>query len=78
MQLVRLLITPADVDGGSTDACGILSLSVDIDTFGCDDLGDNDVVLTVTDNNGNVSTCTAVVTVEGDLPVVDITGRSLT
>ena len=66
-------ITPADVDGGSEDACGILNYEIDIDTFGCDDLGDNDVVLTVTDNNGNSSSCTAVVTVEGDLPVVDIT-----
>ncbi|MDB9961477.1 HYR domain-containing protein, partial [Oceanihabitans sp.] len=66
-------ITPADVDGGSEDACGILNYEIDIDTFGCDDLGANDVVLTVTDNNGNSSSCTAVVTVEGDLPVVDIT-----
>jgi hypothetical protein len=66
-------ITAADVDGGSTDACGILSYAIDVDSFGCDDLGDNDVVLTVTDNNGNSSSCTAVVTVEGDLPVVDIT-----
>ncbi|MDB9961531.1 HYR domain-containing protein, partial [Oceanihabitans sp.] len=66
-------ITAADVDGGSEDACGIFSYAIDIDTFGCDDLGANDVVLTVTDNNGNESSCNAVVTVEGDLPVVDIT-----
>ena len=57
-------ITAADVDGGSNDACGIASIAIDIDTFTCDtDLGPNDVTLTVTDNNGNVSTCIAVVTV---------------
>jgi uncharacterized protein YrzB (UPF0473 family) len=62
-------ITAADVDGGSTDACGIASLAIDIDTFTCDaDLGPNDVVLTVTDVNGNVSTCTAVVTVIDNIP----------
>ncbi|MEM7085250.1 MAG: HYR domain-containing protein [Bacteroidota bacterium] len=61
-------ITPADVDGGSTDACGIASLAIDIDTFTCDaDLGPNDVTLTVTDVNGNVSTCIAVVTVIDDI-----------
>ncbi|MBX2827118.1 MAG: HYR domain-containing protein [Flavobacteriaceae bacterium] len=57
-------ITPADVDGGSTDNCGIASLDIDIDTFDCSNVGDNPVVLTVTDDNGNVSTCTAIVTVE--------------
>ncbi|MEM7186193.1 MAG: HYR domain-containing protein [Bacteroidota bacterium] len=61
-------ITPGDVDGGSTDACGIASLELDIDTFTCADVGENTVTLTVTDNNGNVSTCTAVVTVEDNLP----------
>jgi len=57
-------IDPSDVDGGSSDACGIAGLSIDIDTFACDDVGDNVVTLTVTDANGNVSTCTATVTVE--------------
>ncbi|CAM3500744.1 M36 family metallopeptidase [Aequorivita lipolytica] len=57
-------ITGADVDGGSTDACGIDTYSLDIDTFDCSSIGDNTVVLTVTDVNGNVSTCTAIVTVE--------------
>ncbi len=60
-------ITPADVDGGSNDACGIASTSIDINTFDCSNVGANNVVLTVTDNNGNVSTCTAVVTVEDNI-----------
>ncbi|MFN0014370.1 MAG: T9SS type A sorting domain-containing protein, partial [Saprospiraceae bacterium] len=56
--------TTADaVDNGSTDACGIDDLSLDINTFDCNDLGTNTVTLTVTDVNGNMSTCTATVTV---------------
>ncbi|GEQ85498.1 hypothetical protein ULMS_10060 [Patiriisocius marinistellae] len=57
-------ITPADVDGGSTDACGIASTTIDMSTFDCSNVGPNNVILTVTDINGNVSTCTAVVTIE--------------
>ena len=70
-------ITGADVDGGSTDACGVASLSVSPDTFDCSNVGDNVVTLTVTDVNGNTSTCTAIVTVEDniapDLVCMDIT-----
>ncbi|MDP3353468.1 MAG: gliding motility-associated C-terminal domain-containing protein [Flavobacteriaceae bacterium] len=57
------VITAQDIDNGSFDACGIASYSIDVNTFGFEDLGDNPVVLTVTDVNGNVSTCTAIVTV---------------
>src|SRR5690554_7428497 len=60
-------ITAADVDGGSTDACGIDSLTVSPSTFTCADVGANNVTLTVTDINGNVSTCVAVVTVEDNI-----------
>jgi hypothetical protein len=65
-------IVATDVDGGSTDACGIDTFSIDIDTFTCADVGDNPVVLTVTDASGNVSSCTAIVTVE------DVTGPVVT
>jgi uncharacterized protein YrzB (UPF0473 family) len=61
-------IAPGDIDNGSNDACGIDTLTLDIDTFDCSNLGDNDVTLTVTDVNGNVSTCTAVVTIEDTTP----------
>ena len=57
-------ITAADLDGGSTDACGVDTLAIDQDTFDCSNVGDNNVTLTVTDVNGNTATCTAVVTVE--------------
>lgn len=61
-------ITAEDVDGGSSDASGISSRSIDRSTFGCSDTGDNPVVLTVTDNNGNSSSCTATVTVQDTSP----------
>ncbi|MEO1437890.1 MAG: hypothetical protein AAFV80_20280, partial [Bacteroidota bacterium] len=62
-------ITAADVDGGSTDNCGIASLVVSPSSFDCSNLGANAVTLTVTDNSGNTTSCTATVTVEGELPV---------
>jgi hypothetical protein len=66
-------ITPADVDNGSNDACGIATLSVSPDTFTCANVGANTVTLTVTDVNGNVSSATAVVTVEDKVPAVVVT-----
>ncbi len=60
----NVTITPEQVDNGSNDACGIASLSLDITQFTCANVGPNTVTLTVTDVNGNVSTCTATVTVE--------------
>ncbi|XOV67735.1 MAG: T9SS type A sorting domain-containing protein [Fluviicola sp.] len=56
-------ITAADVDGGSTDNCGAPSLGVDVSAFTCANVGANTVTLTATDGSGNVSTCTAVVTI---------------
>ncbi|RXP52397.1 T9SS C-terminal target domain-containing protein, partial [Lutibacter sp. HS1-25] len=63
-------ITASDIDNGSNDACGILSLEAD-NSFDCSNVGPNTVTLTVTDNNNNVSTTTAVITVEDNvLPVI--------
>lgn len=63
-------ITAAQVEGGSSDACGINSFSVSPSTFGCDNVGNNTVTLTVWDNNGLSSTCTANVLVEDNIPPV--------
>ena len=63
-------ILATDIDNGSSDACGINSLVLDENTFGCADLGANTVTLTVTDTNGNESTCTATVTVEDNIAPV--------
>ena len=55
------------VNNNSTDACGILSMILDVTTFGIDDLGANTVTLTVEDMNTNVNTCESTVTVSADV-----------
>jgi len=57
-------ISATVVDNGSTDNCGIASLVVSPNAFTCSELGANPVVLTVTDVNGNISSCNATVTVQ--------------
>jgi hypothetical protein len=65
--------TAEAVDDGSSDACGIKSLALDITDFTCAEVGPNAVVLTVTDNNDNTSTCDATVTVEDNVdPVITL------
>lgn len=59
-----VIITGAQVNDGSTDNCNPITFSVAPNSFDCDDVGDNPVVLTVTDCAGNSSTCTAIVTIE--------------
>ncbi len=53
----------ADIDGGSSDACGIMSMVPSATSFNCSNIGANNVTLMVTDVNSNVNTCSAVVTV---------------
>ncbi|MGE0019769.1 MAG: HYR domain-containing protein [Draconibacterium sp.] len=60
-------ITTAGIDNGSTDNCGVPTLSLDITTFDCSTIGLNTVTLTVTDASGNTATCTATVTVEDNI-----------
>lgn len=60
-------ITVNDIDGGSSDSCGVSTTSIDTTTFSCDNIGVNSVVLTVTDINGNTASCTAAVTVVDDV-----------
>ena len=61
-------ISASDVDGGSIDA---FSGSVSPSTFNCDNLGENDVILTIMDDNGNSDDCTAIVTVEDGVGIAD-------
>lgn len=64
-------IVPAQIDNGSSDLCGISTLSLSQATFDFSDLGQNLVSLIVTDINGNLDSCTATVTVTNlALPVV--------
>jgi hypothetical protein len=57
------VITPADINIGTVDNCGILSLVLSKTSFNCANLGQNQVTLTATDVNNNVNTCIANVNV---------------
>ena len=59
-------ITVDDIDGGSTDACGLDSRSLSRTAFTCGD-GAIPVTLSLTDPSGNSSHCTATVTVEDNI-----------
>ncbi|WP_169513774.1 LamG-like jellyroll fold domain-containing protein [Christiangramia portivictoriae] len=65
-------ITVNEVDNGSYDNCGIKNLSLDKTNFDCSNVGDNTVVLTVTDDSDNTSTSNATVTVQDNIiPVIN-------
>lgn len=57
-------IIASDLDGGSTDNCGIATYNASQTTFGCSDVGNVSVGLDVIDASGNVGNCTATVTVQ--------------
>ncbi|MBF4492988.1 gliding motility-associated C-terminal domain-containing protein [Flavobacterium sp. MR2016-29] len=57
-------ITAAQINNGSSDNCGIATVTVIPSTFSCNNVGANQVTLRVTDVNGNIATGTATVTVQ--------------
>ncbi|MCH2046399.1 MAG: T9SS type A sorting domain-containing protein, partial [Saprospiraceae bacterium] len=73
-------LTESQVDNGSSDACGLASLTLDQLDFTCDDLGTQTITLTVEDVHGNISTCTADITINDDDidNTVSKTGTTLT
>lgn len=60
-------ITPADIDNGSFDNCGAVTLAVSPSSVNCSNLGTVAVTLTVTDLAGNTNTCVTTVTVVDNL-----------
>jgi hypothetical protein len=56
-------IEAADVDYGSTDNCGVVSMTLNRTTFTCANIGPNPVTITVTDASGNATSQTVTVMV---------------
>ncbi len=63
------ILDPTEVDGGSSDNCGIDTMTVSPNTFTCNDAGSVvTVTLTVTDESGNTATCDAQVSIQTEGP----------
>ena len=60
-------ITADQIDDGSSSPFGIQSLSLDISAFSCTNIGENTVILTVTDQVGNDDSCQGKVTVADNI-----------
>ncbi|MGO3719594.1 MAG: beta strand repeat-containing protein, partial [Mesonia hippocampi] len=78
----QINITASDVDDGSSDLEGNVTLSIDKTDFDCSNIGDNTVILTVEDSSGATATCQAIVTVKDvtapapdNLTLADITAE---
>lgn len=56
-------IQPIDLDAGSNNYFGDISLSISQSEFSCLDIGDNSVVLTVTNGNDFSESCVSIVSV---------------
>ena len=70
LSTTSLIITASQINNGSTDNCGIKTLSVSPSTFNCSHVGKQIVTLTVTDNSGNISSAIATLTIVKNPPVV--------
>jgi len=66
-------INADQVNYNSTDNCGIKEITVKPSYFTCSNIDANTVILIVTDNSGNISSATAIVTVKGSIPTPAIT-----
>lgn len=65
-------IAPSDLDAGSSDAgcVGIESFELDRSIFGCVDIGNQEVILTVKDGVGNEDICTTTLEIRDTFPPV--------
>lgn len=60
-------LTADDIDDNSSDNCGISNRIINLTSFDCTSIGVHEVTLTITDTNGNTSSCTTDVTVEDSI-----------
>lgn len=59
----KVKVDISEIDNGSSDNCAIDTMFITPSDFDCINVGDNPVTLSVIDNHGNISTCTANVAV---------------
>ena len=62
----QVTLTAAEVNNGSSDACGIATMSIDVTEFNCSNLPGSSwpVILSLVDVHGNASTCLSNVVVK--------------
>lgn len=72
------IVTPEMIDDGSSDNCGITSMTLSKTSFDCGDQGENEVTLTVTDAANRTATATAIVTVGSFLEDFGVTSSTTT
>jgi hypothetical protein len=60
----QAVLTANDIGQGSTDNCGIDSLTLDKTNFDCTDIGKDTLTLTLFDPNGNSSSCTSIIQIQ--------------
>lgn len=66
LQNCQAILFPASVDDGSYDLCGEVTLSLSQTLFTSNDIGENEVTLTVTDASGNTNQGVTIITVVGN------------
>lgn len=64
------LVTTDDIDNGSSDNTRIVTKSLSNYQFDCSQIGINTLVFTASDQSGNTSTATALVTIVDNMPPV--------
>jgi gliding motility-associated-like protein len=62
-------LLPQDIDNGTFDNCGTVTLSVFPNTFNCSDLGQKSVTLTALDSHGNSASSAVIINVSSTLNI---------
>jgi hypothetical protein len=65
-------ITSEMINAESSDNCEVPNLSLNKTNFSCSDIGENMIVLSVTDISDNISTCQSIVTIEDTIVPVSL------
>jgi hypothetical protein len=69
------IISANDIDNGSSDNCGGITLNSSIQTFTCNEIGTNQVMLYASDASNNIDSCMALVIVLDTIsPVINCLG----